>query len=69
MANWNERRCEARPIYGSDLCEAVKVCQTNQRRFIGALQHQLLPCKNELLAAILQTPKERLDSLKEIIDR
>lgn len=59
IAQVNSRHCHAQPVYGLDLVQAVSV--------VNNVWHTVSCC--EYLTSVLKTPEDRVDEMKEAINR
>ncbi|KAK9881705.1 hypothetical protein WA026_017223 [Henosepilachna vigintioctopunctata] len=74
MADINERRCMAYPIYGSDLHAAVRVSSLKDQTWkvghsICASAFKSKKLQSEFLQEILHNPAKRISQMKPITDR
>ena len=67
MARMNERHCDASPVYGLDLHEAVRI--VNKGTFVAAMAYSGNNCQCEILQKMIKTPKSRLAERTPITDR
>ena len=68
LAAVNERRCMAQPVYGQDLVHSVTVFRNPlERKWCKVSRGGPAVCVT--LQSMAKTPEERVDEMKEIINR